>query len=385
MNSSSIAGQRKIWPTLYKKTSTGADQAWTVSVVGNQIITKYGQVGGKIQETPPTTCEGKNIGKANETTAEDQALSEAQSLWEKKLKKDYSESLDKARKGEASSLIEGGILPMLAKRYDQDGEKIVWPAVCQPKLDGHRCIAMVDDKGKCTLWSRTRKPIKSMPHIVDAIEKLGCVGILDGELYNHDYHNKFEELCHFIRSSESVKGCEIVQYHIYDTIPLPANQSTATFIRRMGQRDIVLRKADKDILVSVETIRVENEDELMVAFEKFRKDGYEGAIIRNAAGLYVNKRSYDLQKVKEFEDTEFKVVDVIEGKGKLAGHGIFVCETKTGMQFEAKMIGELEALKKFWKDPKLAIGKMLTVQFQGYTTKNKVPRFPVALRFREDI
>ena len=30
-------------------------------------------------------------------------------------------------------------------------------------------------------------------------------------------------------------------------------------------------------------------------------------MVRNADGLYVNKRSYDLQKIKEFDDREFEI------------------------------------------------------------------------------
>ena len=123
----------------------------------------------------------------------------------------------------------------------------------------------------------------------------------------------------------------------------------------------------------------------MAAFKAFRKEGYEGAIVRNADGLYVNKRSFDLQKVKEFDDAEFKVVGVVEGRGALAGHGIFVCVTKDGTKFEAKMSGAQAELKKFHQNPELALGKWLTVQFQGYTNKAGVPRFPVALRLREDV
>ncbi len=52
---------------------------------------------------------------------------------------------------------------------------------------------------------------------------------------------------------------------------------------------------------------------------------------------------------------------------------------------EAKIVGALKALKPYYERPRLAIGRMLTVQFQGYTNKAGVPRFPVALRFREDV
>jgi hypothetical protein len=69
----------------------------------------------------------------------------------------------------------------------------------------------------------------------------------------------------------------------------------------------------------------------------------------------------------------------------LAGHGIFVCKTRDGVEFRAKMQGELESLKQYYERPGAVIGKLLTVKFQGYTAKNGVPRFPVALRMRENI
>jgi ATP-dependent DNA ligase len=138
-------------------------------------------------------------------------------------------------------------------------------------------------------------------------------------------------------------------------------------------------------LVLVETREVADEDELMLAFEDFLSQGYEGAIARNAAGPYVSKRSYDLLKVKEFEDKEFKCVGVEEGKGKLAGHAVFVCQTADGTQFRAKMKGAISELKKYFDQPKLVIGKQITVKYQGLTNKNKVPRFPVAWRIAEKL
>jgi len=373
---------KRCWPMLYKKTSTGADQCWEIRVEGNKIITKFGQVGGKIQETEPTVCEGKNVGRANATTPEEQAVLEAEAQHTKKLKKDYVLTLDAARKGEVSDLVEGGVSPMLAHKYSEHGDKIVWPAFVQPKLDGHRCIAMTDKDGRCTLWSRTRKQINSVPHIVKALEACMDPGLVwDGELYTHSYRDKFEKLTHFIRQSEPEDGCEIVQYHVYDKA-----QATEYFSARYDDVRIVLCREPIDSpLKLVETLEVEDEDAMMVAFEHFLALGYEGAIVRNANGLYVNKRSYDLQKVKTFLDTDYQITGVIEGKGKMAGHGIFVCKTKDGTEFKAKMKGDHDALMKYYAHPGRYIGKQLTVKYQGLTAKSQVPRFPVALRVREDL
>ena len=363
----------KTWPTLYKRASSGATVEWTISVEGNTIVKRWGQTGGAEQKTRDVIKEGKNTGKANATTAQEQALAEAEAAWVIKQKKDYNQNMTKV--GEASELIEGGILPMLAKKYSEDGDKIKFPCYAQSKLDGHRCLAVVDAAGKCTLWSRTRKAINSLPHIVKAIEGLNLKNVvLDGEAYNHAYKDKFEELTHFIRQSKPEAGCEIVEYHIYDI----ADNERAFMTRNLTLEALKLKRP----LVHVDTRRVESEDELMVAFEDYLALGYEGAMARNMTGKYVNKRSADLQKIKQFSDSEYLCLDVEEGRGKLAGHAIFVCKTPEGKFFRAKMKGNQDELKKYWKDPTLVVGKQVTVKYQGISAYG-IPRFPVALRIAE--
>jgi len=364
---------------LFKISSVGAQQEWEISTEDNIIVTRWGKVGGKIQETRDVVKEGKNQGRSNATTPKEQAEAEATSTWEKKLKSGYVKSLDSAEAGEVDDVIEGGILPMLAKRFDEQGDKIVYPAFTQPKFDGHRCIAMVAS-GKCTLWSRTRKPITGLPHIVEAIENLNLKQdtTFDGELYNHDFKDKFEELTSFIRNPEPKEGYEVVQYHIYDVA-----DNTREYHQRNDLLELLI--PNKDPLIRVKTVLVHDEDELIQEFEEFLKQGYEGSMVRNMDGKYVNKRSLDLQKIKEFQDAEFEIVGVEEGRGKLAGKAIFVCHTDDGTKFEVKLKGSQDALAKYWKNPKLVIGRLLTVQYQGFTNKNKVPRFPVGLRFREDV
>jgi len=362
---------------LFKISSVGAQQEWEIGTENNVIVTRWGKVGGKIQETRDTIKEGKNQGRSNATTPEQQAEAEATSTWEKKLKSGYVKSLNAAEAGEVDDVVEGGVLPMLAKRFDEQGDKIIYSAFTQPKFDGHRCIAILE-KGTCTLWSRTRKPITGLPHINKAIEALHVGNIiLDGELYNHDYRNKFEELTSFIRNPTPKEGHEVVEYHVYDCVDykLP-------FSHRAAVIDSLNLKTP---LIPVQTYQVDSEEDLIEAFEIFLRQGYEGSMVRNVDGMYVNKRSLDLQKIKEFQDAEFEIVGVEEGRGKLAGKAIFVCQTSDGTKFEVKLKGPQDALAKYWKNPKLAIGRMLTVQFQGYTNKNNVPRFPVGLRFREDV
>ena len=382
----------KTLPTLYKKTSTGAIQYWSIQTTEQQgqmtekeyapmhgiITTKYGQVDGKEQVTYDTVSEGKNIGKKNATTAYQQAELEAQAKWEKQKKKGYVESIDAAQNDETDDLIEGGVVPMLAHKFAEQAHKIKYPAFVQPKLDGIRCIAIVKD-GACTLWSRTRKPITSMPHIVQELEAaFATMDItLDGELYNHEYKKDFEKIVSAVRQEEPGEGHELVQYHVYDVI------NSLSFEHRYYGLAPLFALFEFFSIKLVETVLCETEEKVMDFFDKFRAQGYEGAMMRNAESKYVNKRSYDLQKVKEFDDGEYSIVGITEGRGKLAGHAIFVCVDDKGDQFEAKLKGETSKLKEYFENHELWKGKKLTVQYQGLTGAKKVPRFPVGVAIRD--
>jgi len=368
-------------PTLYKKTSTGAIQTWRIDVEGSTIIATYGQLDGRLQTTRDVITEGKNAGRSNATTPAEQAALEAKAQWEKKAKKGYVLTVEEATAGTVdASFIAGGVDPMLAQPFAKHGDKIVWPAFAQPKLDGHRCLA-IRAGGVWSLWSRTRKPITGVPHIVKALGASGIDAdvILDGELYNHDYRDRFEELTSFIKRPEPKPGHEVVQYFVYDVV------TDGPFSARVCDLDDVRAFTELPIVV-VDTVYVDDEDSAMEAFVTFVEQGYEGAMLRNAAGPYaLGKRSYDLQKIKEFDDTEFEIAGVEEGRGKMAGKAIFVCKTADGTRFKAKMKGSLDSLAVYLAEPDRYIGQLLTVQYQGITNDSKVPRFPIGLRLRTDV
>lgn len=373
-----------ILPSLYKKTSTGVIQFWEILVHSYDgcgiISTRFGQLNTpNVQEASEVIYEGKNIGKKNETTAEEQAEKEGKARWEKQLKNGYVTSLEGAKAGEVDVLIEGGIVPMLAHKFAEHAHKIVYPAFVQPKLDGIRCIAILKD-GKCTLWSRTRKLITGVPHIARYIERnFGGHVVFDGELYNHEYKNNFEKIVSYVRQDEATEGHEIVQYHVYDTVTDDPFEYRTKLLHSM----LSLSSNNGGPLIDVETIMAFSDEMVLEWFRSYRGQGYEGAIVRNAASKYVNKRSYDLQKVKEFEDSEFPIIGIKEGRGKLAGHAIFVCRAENGKEFDVKKDGDTAKLKEYFENHSLWQGKKLTVQYQGLTSAEQVPRFPVGIALRD--
>ncbi len=360
-------------PVLYKKTATGKVQSWQIWTSKNKIFSESGQVGGKTIISTDLISEGKNIGFLNETTPITQAVKEAEARFLKQLKKGYTVSLQAAMAGKTDKVIEGGVLPMLAKVYEDHKGKIRFPCAVQPKLDGTRCIYK---DGK--FWSRTRKPIKSIAPLLLDLEQCGLSEfILDGELYIHG-ENNFEELVSMIRSEKELhKDVDKIEYHIYDVIA-----PDETFQERFILNDKL--KSHGRIKI-VETMIATSHEAISSYLDTYLNKGYEGAMVRNLDSDYQHKRSADLLKLKVFQDEEFMVADIEEGRGKLLGHvGALVCLTEEGQRFRVKMEGELSYLKKIFESPRLVLHKWLTVRFQGYTSANKVPRFPVGVRIRED-
>lgn len=382
---------------LYKKNNEGKIEVWSIIAERKWRISptsgagykwgyeiQFGELKGKQQKKETIIEEGKNIGKKNETSVQQQCESEAQSKYEKKLKEGYVKSLKAAEAGKTDSVIKGGIIPMLAHKFEDHKDKIDFPIAVQPKLDGQRCIAHFKD-GKVTLWTRTRKEITSCPHIIHRLHLMfvGC-GIkketyLDGELYNHELKSDFEKLMSAVRKQKPSPESSMIQYHIYD---FDIGYKKQFFIDRYKTMCDKLPDDFTGTIQLVETNIIENETRLFRRLSEFIEDGYEGLMIRDLNSHYENKRSKNLLKMKEFSDDEFKVKDVVPGKDNTV---VFVCETKTGKKFEATKSGDKKLNQKYLKNKKKFIGKPLTVKYQGLTGKNKVPRFPVALRIREDI
>jgi len=125
------------WPILYGKASTGKIKTWKIWVEKNSdgtatIHTDHGYEDGEIQRAMVKVATGKNIGRSNETTPYEQAVSEAAAKWEKKKDKKYV-----AKRADLKKVAEQP-LPMLAHDFKKRGKAIEWPAYVQPKLNGIR-------------------------------------------------------------------------------------------------------------------------------------------------------------------------------------------------------------------------------------------------------
>jgi DNA ligase-1 len=197
----------KYLPTLFSRTSTGAVQQWTVQIDGDKFRVESGQTDGKKVISEWTVCEPKNVGRANATTAEQQADSEAQSKWDKKVKLGYTTDVTKI--DSSTSFVE----PMLAKDFDDYRAKMDWKSglIVQNKYNGVRCVATFDGE-RVVLKSRKGEEWISVPHINKDLEKFFEQypdAVLDGELYNYDLRQKLNELTKLVRKTKNISDADL--------------------------------------------------------------------------------------------------------------------------------------------------------------------------------
>ena len=221
------------------------------------------------------------------------------------------------------------IKPMLA--YKVDKKPVDWSekVFIQPKLDGVRCIFTKDGA-----YSRTGKEFKNLAHVkydlADYFRKHPN-SVLDGELYNHALKNDFEKIISLVRKQKPTDqdardAQHLVQYHVYDTIAEGVNYED-----RFNWLTRYLPIAASMTLIK-NTV-VESQDEAKMLHDVHLAQGYEGSMLR-LNKPYEQKRSYNLQKFKDFSDTEATIVGYEAGKGKFTGLiGKFFMQDDDGNEF----------------------------------------------------
>lgn len=141
--------------------------------------------------------------------------------------------------------------------------------------------------------------------------------------------------------------------------------------------------AATSVVVLVRTEKIAVISEFRRLFAEFVELGYEGIMLRNAAGVYrANYRSNDLQKYKEFIEDEYRIIGYTQGEGRDAGAVIWLCETADGKDFTVRPRGTMEQRRTWFSNGESYIGKNLTVIYQELTDEGK-PRFPVGKAVRD--
>jgi DNA ligase-1 len=255
--------------------------------------------------------------------------------------------------------------PYGKKEFDKD-------SFIQPKLDGVRCYITKDGA-----FSRNHKEFKTVDHIKDAFKplfkKLPDL-VVDGELYNHQFKDNFNKIISLVRkqkpnAEELDEATRYIQFHWYDYVLTRFDEDTAVF----RHRDQMIKKTIEELgsrhIIEVPTYEVSILEVARLWHKDFLEKGYEGSIIR-LNKQYEQKRSYNLQKFKDFHDTEATITGYVEGKGKRSGTiGKFLAVDSSGIHFGMPVMEDYDTMAMMLVNVKDYIGKTAT-----FTYFQKTPR-----------
>lgn len=360
-------------PTLYHRGKTGAMIEWKVWVEGDTYIVEWGQIGGA-KQIAKVVCEAKNVGRANSTTPQEQAIFEAKAKWQYQRDRKYRESIEEAK--------EVVFLPSPARQkvFQWGGkEKLLrFPVDVQRKFDGVRCLAYREGN-EVLLISRNGLQWTA-PHIAKALADIlpeDCV--LDGEMYVHGVG--FQTITSWVKRLQP--ETEQVEFHIYDCPEYNGITEESWSVRKQHLAE-VMRNAKKPLILT-DTYSASSEKEIKTLQKQFVSEGFEGAIVRILTGIYkYGERSNYVLKVKDFIDAEYEVVGAETGKkgSKEENAVIWICKNKNGDTFSVRPKGSIKDREKAYKTARSRFGQLYKVKFFEYTDDG-LPRFPVGLGFRD--
>jgi DNA ligase-1 len=376
------------YSNLYKRDTTGKIRVWFMDVIDNSDGTAAHRATSGLADGEKTTSawkkiKGKNIGKANETSAINQAAKEVDALYSKKRDKSYFDDLTEV---DTSTRFQ----PMTAHTYDEKTTLIDFTKrlFSQPKLDGIRGDVLSlagpeepDDRlsiSKHGIWSRGNKMFVSMPHILALFTGLLLKypnKVFDGELYNHKFYDDFSEISSIVKKSKPTtediaKSAKFIQFHCYDIFD--GDNPDATFEERFINFN---EFPESDSIVKVKTVEIFSFSQIEDQSEKYLEDNYEGQMLRTN-DPYQNKKSKHLLKHKPWESAEFPLIALLEGKGNWANAAKrAVVDITAAEDTEPNHSGvgvkcSREALRALLVAPKPT---WVTVEFApGRTSKNKL-------------
>ena len=244
------------------------------------------------------------------------------------------------------------------------------------KIDGARCVGIVDSNGNTTFYSRTGKEFTTLGVVADGIKNLGITNVVfDGELClvdddgNEDFQGVMKQLKkkdHTI-PNPSFKIFDMISHDEFYTKQGEKNRPYS--IRYNNLREVM--RNNSCTCLSVLGQELIKDDTHFAEWTKRANDyGWEGVMLR-ADESYKGKRSKDLLKVKKFFDDEYEVVDtemgpfryVLDGREHEETMLSCVMINHKGYTVRVGSGFTIDQRQDFYKHPKKILGQIITVQY----------------------
>lgn len=281
---------------------------------------------------------------------------------------------------------------MLAEKYFDKPEKLIGKRFAiTTKLDGFRLIAIKDEAGHISFYSRVGKRIKGLVEIEEEFNSAfpaGCV--FDGELTISNY---FE-----LESKEAYKAASKIisqkgetpktglTYRVFDAMYIDEwreQNCTHTYDERRNLLEGLFGYAPAPIPhIDLLPVLYKGDDvsKVQELLDQVVAAGGEGVMINLLDSLYRFTRCWDIMKVKKFQSLDLEVIGVEEGSGRLAGTlGAILVRYKGGNTVRVGSGFSDEERALYWADPSLILHKVCEIKYfesTKNTTGEESLRFP---------
>lgn len=339
-----------------------------------EIVRSYGlyEKDSKVTNTfPEIIRSGKNIGKANETNVLTQSIIQGRAEFLKKCKSGYKEDME-----EDENILP---YPMALQSYEKHKNKLTYPVLMQPKLDGIRTIVFKRN-GVINIISRRHHEIIGFSKIKDRLDFLPENIFLDGELYSHKL--SLQEISGIVRNENTINDKRL-KFYVFDMFDI--NKPEMVLVERIKWLECNI-KTDTYVNLLFYYL-VNNEIESDEVYNNLLLQNYEGCVYKSLNYKYEFSfareiRSMYYLKRKPFFDKEYKIIDYTKDKNGLI---MFILETKDNIVFNSTPMMTKEVRIKLYNDieskrvsfNKTYKNKMATIRYDDLSNNN----VPLRARF----
>jgi DNA ligase-1 len=311
--------------------------------------------------------------------------------------------IDRNLKTRATTTLINSVMPgtvptfdvALAEKFEGNEKKVNFDSGewwASRKLDGVRCLAVIDENGDIKFYSRAGNEFLTLGVLAEELKSLNLRSVvLDGEVCImkdgglEDFQGIIKEIG---RKEHTIQN---PMYYVFDML------QTEEFNNQSGEIPLSTRLLQLGVFFSLHSdlkcvaplvqIQVSSREHFEEMVADATNLGYEGIMIRKDVG-YEGKRSKNLLKVKKMHDAEYVVVDVENGIHRVIEAGREVEEEMLrAVMVEHKgnrvRVGSgfsIDQRRFYYQNPDEILGKTITVQYFEETTDQHGDhslRFPV--------
>jgi len=288
-----------------------------------------------------------------------------------------------------------GLIPTfdvaLAQAYDDKTKKKVdwndgWYA--SRKLDGVRCLTVIDESGNVNFYSRAGKEFTTLDSLKPSIQKLGLTNmVFDGEvcMVDENGNEDFQGIIKQIKRKDHT--IEKPFYYIFDLLTIKEFSDKESITTLSERLETARAYVMNDDYIGVLQQILADDMVMETMMEKSKREGWEGLMLRKDT-TYKGKRSADILKVKKFYDDEYVVVDLENAINRVIVNGKEVEEMMLknvviehkGSRVQVGSGFSHEQKRYYYENPSEILGKQITVQYFEETQNQHGEhslRFPV--------